>query len=193
MKVTILDYGAGNIQSVQFALARLGVNTMLSSDKEEILSSDKIIFPGVGHASEAMKQLNATGLAHLIPNLKQDVLGICLGMQLLCNSTEEGETKGLGVFDVDVKRFTNAVKVPHMGWNCIEDLKSDLFKGLNSNPYMYSVHSYYAPKVAQTIASSTYELPFSASLQYKNFYGVQFHPEKSSTDGAQILTNFLNL
>lgn len=193
MKVTILDYGAGNIQSVQFALARLGVNAILSSDKEQILSSDKIIFPGVGHASEAMKQLNSTALAHLIPNLKQDVLGICLGMQLLCNSTEEGETKGLGVFDVDIKRFTNAVKVPHMGWNRIEDLKSDLFKGLNSNPYMYSVHSYYAPKVAQTIASSTYELPFSAALQYKNFYGVQFHPEKSSTDGAQILTNFLNL
>ena len=193
MKVTILDYGAGNIQSVQFALARLGVNATLSNNKEEILSSDKIIFPGVGHASEAMKQLNVTGLAHLIPSLKQDVLGICLGMQLLCNSTEEGEAKGLGVFDVDVKRFTNAVKVPHMGWNRIEDLKSDLFKGLNSNPYMYSVHSYYAPKVDQTIASSTYELPFSAALQYKNFYGVQFHPEKSSTDGAQILTNFLNL
>jgi glutamine amidotransferase len=193
MKVTILDYGAGNIQSVQFALARLGVNATLSNNKEEILSSDKIIFPGVGHASEAMKQLNVTGLAHLIPSLKQDVLGICLGMQLLCNSTEEGEAKGLGVFDVDVKRFTNAVKVPHMGWNRIEDLKSDLFKGLNSNPYMYSVHSYYAPKVDQTIASSTYELPFSAALQHNNFYGVQFHPEKSSTDGAQILTNFLNL
>lgn len=193
MKITILDYGAGNIQSIQFALARLGVNATLSNDKEEILSSDKIIFPGVGHASEAMKQLNTTGLAHLIPNLKQDVLGICLGMQLLCNSTEEGETKGLGVFDVDVKRFTNAVKVPHIGWNRIEDLKSDLFKGLNSNPYMYSVHSYYAPMVAQTIASSTYELPFSAALQHRNFYGVQFHPEKSSTDGAQILTNFLNL
>lgn len=193
MKITILDYGAGNIQSIQFALARLGVNATLSNDKEEILSSDKIIFPGVGHASEAMKQLNTTGLAHLIPNLKQDVLGICLGMQLLCNSTEEGKTKGLGVFDVDVKRFTNAVKVPHMGWNRIEDLKSDLFKGLNSNPYMYSVHSYYAPMVAQTIASSTYELPFSAALQHRNFYGVQFHPEKSSTDGAQILTNFLNL
>ena len=193
MKITILDYGAGNIQSIQFALARLGVNATLSNDKEEILSSDKIIFPGVGHASEAMKQLNTTGLAHLIPNLKQDVLGICLGMQLLCNSTEEGETKALGVFDVDVKRFSRAVKVPHMGWNRIEDLKSDLFKGLNSNPYMYSVHSYYAPMVAQTIASSTYELPFSAALQHRNFYGVQFHPEKSSTDGAQILTNFLNL
>ena len=193
MKVTILDYGAGNIQSVQFAFARLGVNATLSNDKEEILSSNKIIFPGVGHASEAMKQLNVTGLAHLIPNLKQDVLGICLGMQLLCNSSEEGQTKGLGVFDVNVKRFTNAVKVPHMGWNLIEDLRSDLFKGLNSNPYMYSVHSYYAPMVAQTIASSTYELPFSAALQHRNFYGVQFHPEKSSTDGAQILTNFLNL
>lgn len=193
MKVTILDYGAGNIQSVQFALARLGVSAILSSDKEEILTADKIIFPGVGHASEAMKQLNATALSDLIPNLKQDVLGICLGMQLLCTSTEEGETEGLGVFDVDVKRFSNAVKVPHMGWNRIEELKSDLFKGLNSNPYMYSVHSYYAPIVSQTIASSNYEFPFSAALQHKNFYGVQFHPEKSSSDGAQILTNFLNL
>ena len=193
MKVTILDYGAGNIQSVQFALARLGINALLSNDKEEILTSDKIIFPGVGHANQAMKQLRATALDELIPNLKQDVLGICLGMQLLCQHTEEGQTQGLGVFKSDVKRFNNSVKVPHMGWNLIEDLKSGLFKGLNPNPYMYSVHSYYAPVGPQTIASSHYELPFSAALQHNNFYGVQFHPEKSSSEGAQILTNFLDL
>ncbi|MGB2339325.1 MAG: imidazole glycerol phosphate synthase subunit HisH, partial [Flavobacteriaceae bacterium] len=179
MKVTILDYGAGNIQSVQFALARLGIDALLSNDKELILTSDKIIFPGVGHATQAMKQLNAAGLTDLIPELKQDVLGICLGMQLLCKHSEEGDTMGLGVFDAEIKRFSNSVKVPHMGWNTIDNLKSDLFKGINSGAYMYSVHSYYAPLTKQSIAKTSYELPFSAALHHKNFYGVQFHPEKS--------------
>ncbi len=193
MKVTLLDYGAGNIQSVQFALERLGVDAVLSNDKENILSSDKIIFPGVGQASQAMKQLKATGLNALIPELKQDVLGICLGMQLLCKTTEEGSTTGLGIFDVDVKRFEANVKVPHMGWNLIENLKSELFTGLKSTTYMYAVHSYYAPNCDLTIATSNYGVDFSSALQKDNFYGVQFHPEKSSRDGAMVLENFLKL
>ena len=193
MKVTLLDYGAGNIQSVQFALERLGVNAILSNNKEDILSSDKIIFPGVGQASQAMKQLKATGLDVLIPELKQDVFGICLGMQLLCKTTEEGSTKGLGIFDVDVKRFEANVKVPHMGWNLIENLKSELFMGLETPTYMYAVHSYYAPKCDFTIATSKYDIDFSSALQKNNFYGVQFHPEKSSQDGSKILENFLKL
>lgn len=193
MKVTLLDYGAGNIQSVQFALERLGVNAVLSNNKEEILSSDKIIFPGVGQASQAMKQLKATGLNTIIPELKQDVLGICLGMQLLCKTTEEGSTTGLGIFDVDVKRFETNVKVPHMGWNLIENLKSELFIGLETPTYMYAVHSYYAPKCDFTIATSNYDIDFSSALQKDNFYGVQFHPEKSSRDGAMVLENFLKL
>jgi glutamine amidotransferase len=193
MKVTLLDYGAGNIQSVQFALERLGANAILSNNKEDILSSDKIIFPGVGQASQAMKQLKATGLDVLIPELKQDVFGICLGMQLLCKTTEEGSTKGLGIFDVDVKRFEANVKVPHMGWNLIENLKSELFMGLETPTYMYAVHSYYAPKCDFTIATSKYDIDFSSALQKNNFYGVQFHPEKSSQDGSKILENFLKL
>ena len=193
MKVTLLDYGAGNIQSVQFALERLGVNAILSNNKEDILSSDKIIFPGVGQVSQAMKQLKATGLDVLIPELKQDVFGICLGMQLLCKTTEEGSTKGLGIFDVDVKRFEANVKVPHIGWNLIENLKSGLFIGLETPTYMYAVHSYYAPKCGFTIATSKYDIDFSSALQKNNFYGVQFHPEKSSQDGSKILENFLKL
>ena len=193
MKVTILDYGAGNIQSVQFALERLGVQAKLSNQSEDILSSDKVIFPGVGQAQYAMNQLKSTGLNLLIPSLKQDVLGICLGMQLLCNYSDEGQTKGLGVFNINVQRFNNNVKVPHMGWNLIEDLKSDLFLRLKSPTYMYSVHSYYAPICDLTIATTKYDTLFSSALKKDNFYGVQFHPEKSSQDGAQVLENFLNL
>ena len=193
MKVIIIDYGAGNIQSIQFAFQRLGIQAVLSNSVDEILSADKVIFPGVGEASQAMEMLKKSKLDRLIPTLKQDVLGICLGMQLLCNHSEEGDTKGLGVFDVEVKRFTNAVKVPHMGWNTIQNLQSDLLIEIPENSYMYSVHSYYAAIGAQTIASSTYELEFSAALQSNNFYGVQFHPEKSSKDGAQLLQNFINL
>lgn len=193
MDVIIIDYGAGNIQSIQFAFQRLGVNAKLSHSVDEIQKADKVIFPGVGEASQAMEMLKKSKLDLLIPTLKQDVLGICLGMQLLCNYSEEGNTKGLGIFDVDVKRFSNAVKVPHMGWNTIHDLKSDLLKGIPENSYMYSVHSYYASIGKQTIAHSNYKHEFSAALQSDNFYGVQFHPEKSSKDGAQLLQNFLNL
>jgi len=193
MNVIIIDYGAGNIQSIQFAFQRLGVHAKLSNSVEEIRKADKVIFPGVGEASQAMEMLKKSKLDLLIPTLKQEVLGICLGMQLLCKHSEEGDTNGLGVFDVDVKRFSNAVKVPHMGWNTIQNLESGLLKSIPENSYMYSVHSYYADLGSQTIASSTYEHEFSAVLQSDNFYGVQFHPEKSSKDGAQLLQNFLNL
>jgi glutamine amidotransferase len=193
MNVIIIDYGAGNIQSIQFAFQRLGINAKLSNSIEEILSADKVIFPGVGEASQAMQMLEKSKLDLLIPTLKQDILGICLGMQLLCKYSEEGNTKGLGVFDVDVKRFSSAVKVPHMGWNTIKNLQSGLLKNIPEESYMYSVHSYYASIGKQTIARSQYDLEFSAALQSDNFYGVQFHPEKSSKDGAQLLQNFLNL
>ena len=193
MDVTIIDYGAGNIQSIQFAFQRLGVNAKLSNSVQEIQKADKVIFPGVGEASQAMEMLKKSKLDLLIPTLKQDVLGICLGMQLLCNYSEEGHTQGLGVFDVEVKQFSNVVKVPHMGWNRIKNLQSDLLKNIEENSFMYSVHSYYANIGKHTIASSEYELEFSAALQSNNFYGVQFHHEKSSKDGAQLLQNFLNL
>jgi len=193
MNVIIIDYGAGNIQSIQFAFQRLGINAKLSNSIEEILSADKVIFPGVGEASQAMHMLEKSKLNLIIPTLKQDVLGICLGMQLLCKHTEEGDTKGLGFFDDDIKRFSNVVKVPHMGWNKIQNLQSDLLKDIPENSYMYSVHSYYANTGKQTIAHSQYEFEFSAALQSDNFYGVQFHPEKSSKDGSRLLQNFLNL
>ncbi|WP_405292990.1 imidazole glycerol phosphate synthase subunit HisH [Algibacter sp. Ld11] len=193
MKLVIINYGAGNIKSIQFAFKRLGVDAVLSNNPEEILAADKIIFPGVGEASSAMKMLKASGLSDLIPKLKQPVLGICLGMQLMCKTTEEGNTKGLGIFQTDVKRFDHSVKVPHMGWNVIKDLKSDLFKGLKENEYMYLVHSYYAEHCNETIAKTDYGLNYASALKHNNFYGVQFHPEKSGTEGAKILQNFLNL
>lgn len=193
MKIAIIDYGAGNIQSIQFALERLGFEGILTNDVAMIQSADKVIFPGVGEASSAMKKLKASGLAEIIPNLKQPVLGICLGMQLMCNRSEEGNTKGLGIFDVDVKRFSNAVKVPQMGWNTITNLKTDLFENTKENEYMYLVHSYYAPKCVEMIASTNYEIEYASALQKNNFYGVQFHPEKSGKAGEQILKNFLIL
>ncbi|WMI65119.1 imidazole glycerol phosphate synthase subunit HisH [Aestuariibaculum sp. YM273] len=193
MKLVIINYGAGNIKSIQFAFKRLGVDAILSNNPEEILAADKIIFPGVGEASSAMTMLQETGLDQLIPKLKQPVLGICLGMQLLCEFTEEGNTKGLGVFKTVVKRFDNSVKVPQMGWNVIKDLKSNLFKGIKEKEYMYLVHSYYAEHCPETIATTDYGLNYASALQHKNFYGVQFHPEKSSLAGEQILKNFLEL
>lgn len=193
MKIIIINYGAGNIQSIMFAIERLGFKAVLSNDPDEIKSADKVIFPGVGEASYAMKMLKESGLDTLIPMLKQPVFGICLGMQLMCNSSEEGNTKGLGIFDVDVVKFTSKVKVPQMGWNTIYNLKSDLFKGIAENEYMYLVHSFYAPLCAETISTTNYELEYSSALENENFYGTQFHPEKSGDIGEQILGNFLKL
>ena len=193
MKIVIINYGAGNIQSIMFAIERLGYKAVLSNNPDEIKAADKVIFPGVGEASYAMKMLKESGLDTLIPTLKQPVFGICLGMQLMCNYSEEGDTKGLGIFDVDVVKFSSKVKVPQMGWNNIYNLKSDLFKGIAENEYMYLVHSFYAPLCSETIATTNYELEYSSALENDNFFGTQFHPEKSGDVGEQILGNFLKL
>lgn len=193
MKLVIINYGAGNIKSIQFAFKRLGVDAILSSDAEEIKAADKVIFPGVGEASSAMKMLKESKLDRIIPQLKKPVLGICLGMQLMCNQTDEGNTKGLEIFDVNVKRFSNKVKVPHMGWNTITNLKSKLFRNISDKEYMYLVHSYYVEENENSIATTDYELPYASAIQKDNFYGVQFHPEKSGKLGEKILQNFLNL
>lgn len=193
MKIVIIDYGAGNIQSILFALNRIGYNAELSHDAALIRAADKVIFPGVGEASSAMRKLEATGLDKVIPTLKQPVLGICLGMQLMCSYSEEGNTMGLGIFKDQVVKFTEHEKVPQIGWNQITNLKTDLFKDINENEYMYLVHSYYAPLCEETIATSFYGLEYSTALRKENFYGVQFHPEKSSAAGEQILKNFLEL
>lgn len=191
MKIAIINYGGGNIQSIKFALQRLGFDAVLTQDETQIRAADKVIFPGVGEASSAMQKLKISGLDKVIPTLKQPVLGICLGMQLLCNFSEEGATKGLRIFDVDVIKFSNSVKVPQIGWNQISNLKSSLFEGISENEYMYLVHSFYAPVCKETIATSNYGIQYTTALQKNNFYGVQFHPEKSSTAGEQILKNFL--
>lgn len=191
MKIVIINYGAGNIQSIKFAIQRLGFEAVLSHNVEEILQADKVIFPGVGEASSAMQMLKSTGLDKIIPQLNQPVLGICLGMQLMCNYSEEGDTNGLGIFDVKVKRFSNQVKVPQIGWNQISNLKSELFKGVKEDEFMYLVHSFYAEKCSEMIAETNYDLPYASALQKDNFYGVQFHPEKSSNAGEKILENFL--
>ena len=193
MKIAIIDYGAGNIQSILFALERLGFEGIVTNDWNTIKSADKVIFPGVGEASSAMKMLVDSGLDVLIPTLKQPVLGICLGMQLMCNHSEEGNTNGLGIFDVNVVKFSNEVKVPQMGWNTIYNLKSSLFTGIKENEFMYLVHSFYAPLSDLTIATTNYELEYSTALQRDNFFGVQFHPEKSGVFGEQVLKNFLFL
>jgi len=193
MKLVIIDYGAGNIKSIQFAFKRLGVEAVLTNNRNDILSADKVIFPGVGEASSAMSKLKESKLDNLIPTLKQPVLGICLGMQLMCNSTEEGKTKGLGIFDTEVRRFSNQVKVPQMGWNTVTNLKSGLFNGIKDSSYMYLVHSYYAELCPQTIASTFYNLEYASAVENDNFYGVQFHPEKSAEAGEQLLKNFLAL
>lgn len=192
-KVVIIDYGAGNIQSIKFALERLGYTGILSSDAEEIKAADKVIFPGVGEASSAMKKLKSTGLDKVIPQLKQPVLGICLGMQLMCNWSEEGDTEGLGIFNVDVVHFEKTLKVPHIGWNRIKELKTDLFEGIAEQEFVYLVHSFYAPVCSETIAKCDYGVNYSSALQKDNFYGVQFHPEKSSEAGEKILENFLKI
>ncbi|MGB7785016.1 MAG: imidazole glycerol phosphate synthase subunit HisH [Salinimicrobium sp.] len=191
MNIVIIDYGAGNIQSIKFALERLGYEGKLSSDAEEIRKADKVIFPGVGEASSAMKKLKSTGLDKIIPQLQQPVLGICLGMQLMCRHSEEGDTTGLEIFDVDVVHFEKNLKVPHIGWNRIKDLKNDLFEGIKEQEYVYLVHSFYAPVCSETIAKCDYGVNYSSALKKGNFYGVQFHPEKSSEAGEKILKNFL--
>jgi imidazole glycerol-phosphate synthase subunit HisH len=189
MKITIIDYGAGNVFSVKSAFERLGLNPILSFNKDEICSSDYVIFPGVGHAQDAMKQLIFHNLESLIPSLKQPVLGICLGMQLMCEYSEEGNTKALGIFDnIQVKKFSSEIKTPHIGWNNLE--KSTGFLHEISDD-VYFVHSYYASISNHTIAISNNGIDFSAALQKNNFYACQFHPEKSGKVGEIILTNFL--
>ncbi|RUA11606.1 MAG: imidazole glycerol phosphate synthase subunit HisH [Flavobacteriia bacterium] len=193
MKIAVIDYGAGNVQSVKYALNRLGYESFLSDDAEKISSADKVIFPGVGEAASAMKAIKAKKLEQVIPELKQPVLGICLGMQLMCNYSEEGNTQGLGIFDLTVKRFETDLKVPQIGWNQIEDLRSPLFKNISENEYMYLVHSYYVPINENTIAKTNYGIAYASAIQKDNFYGVQFHPEKSSKAGEILLKNFLEL
>jgi len=191
--VAIIDYDAGNVRSLQFALERLGAESTLTDDAFVIENADKIIFPGQGAAGKAMEKLKNKGLDKLIPKLTQPVLGICLGMQLLCESTEEDQAQGLGIVKGKVIRFSDRVKVPQMGWNSISSLKSPLFKGIEAGDFMYLVHSYYVPILPETIAQSDYDGPYSVALQKDNFYGVQFHPEKSSTTGSLLLKNFLDL
>ncbi len=192
MRIAIIDYGSGNTQSVKYALKRLGCESLLTSDKEVISTSDKVIFPGVGQASSAMSKLKLKGLDIFIPNLKQPVLGICLGMQLMCNFSEEGNTDCLKIFDSNVKRFKSTVKVPQIGWNTVFDLKTSLFDSINENEYMYLVHSYYVPLLATTVATSNYGINYSTAIKKNNFIGVQFHPEKSASQGEVILKNFIN-
>lgn len=191
--IAIIDYKAGNVRSLQFALERLGVKSILTADPKIIINAEKVIFPGQGAAASAMKKLKDSGLDTLIPKLKQPVLGICLGMQLLCDFTEEGNVNALGIISGKVKRFSDNVKVPQMGWNTISGLQNPLFNNIKNYEFMYLIHSYFVPLLAETIAVSQYDLIYSVAVQKNNFYGVQFHPEKSSKAGQQILHNFLNL
>ncbi|WP_432410470.1 imidazole glycerol phosphate synthase subunit HisH [Rasiella sp. SM2506] len=207
MKIAIINYGAGNIKSIQFALNRLGYEGVLSDNEAEIRKADYVIFPGVGEASSAMKKLMESGLDKIIPTLTQPVLGVCLGMQLMCKASEEGNTKGLGIFDVNVVKFPCQpahsrrvqkqeklqIKIPQIGWNTIENLKGDLFSTISENEFMYTVHSFYAPICKESIAETEYGVRYSAALQKNNFYGVQFHPEKSSSAGEVVLKNFLKI
>jgi len=192
--VAIIQYNAGNVQSVQYALQRLGIESIVTDDEALIQDAEKVIFPGVGHAAPAMKYLRERQLDNLIVSLKQPVLGICLGLQLMCNHSEEGDTECLGIFNEQVKLFeSETLKVPQIGWNNIYDYKSVLFNNLAENDYVYAVHSYYAALGNETIATTDYVLPYSAALQKDNFYAVQFHPEKSGLVGETILKNFINL
>ena len=196
MNVAIVKYNAGNIYSVVNALRRLGIEPLLTDNAEELNKANKVIFPGQGNAREAMEYLHAHHLDEVIKNLKQPVLGICVGQQLLCRHSEEGNVDCLGIFDVDVKRFTpqrHEDKVPAMGWNEIKTNSNPLLKDLGPHPYVYFVHSYYVPVCKETIAEADYILPYSACLHKDNFYTCQFHPEKSGKVGEQILRNFLEL
>ena len=191
--VAIIDYNVGNVKSLQFALERLGVKSILTNDYGLIKKSEKVIFPGQGAASTAMDKLKEVGLDKLIPNLKQPVLGICLGMQLLCENTEEGDVNGLGIIKCNVIKFSDKLKVPQMGWNKVKKLRTRLFNKINEGDYMYLVHSYFVPTINETIGQSDYGLTYSVAVQKENFFGVQFHPEKSSSAGSQLLKNFLEL
>ncbi len=199
MKTVIIKYNAGNVQSVAFALERLGLEHTLSDHPEEILSADRVIFPGVGEASSAMNYLKSKQLDNLIPRLTQPVLGICLGMQLLCEFSEEGSTPCMGIFPAQVKKFsadstgTNPIKVPQIGWNTIEHNGCKLFSHVPDKTYLYFVHSYYASLCSETVATSNYGSKYSSALQKNNFYAVQFHPEKSADAGQQIIKNFIEL
>ena len=196
MNIVIIQYNAGNIQSVLYALERIGVTATVTDNVESIQVADKVIFPGVGEASTAMAYLKERGLDKVIVSLKQPVLGICLGMQLMCAYSEENDTTCLGIFEEQVKLFkpkTAAIKVPQMGWNNITHLKTDLFNGVSENSYTYFVHGYYAALGDHTIATTNYVLPYSSALHKDNFYGVQFHPEKSARVGEQIIQNFIHL
>lgn len=192
-KTVIIDYGAGNVQSVKYALQRLGYKAELTADLDIVATADKIIFPGVGHAASAMAELAKTGLDKLIPKLEQPVLGICLGLQLMCRHSEESDTPCLNIFPSEVKLFQIPLKVPHMGWNQITNLSGPLFHGVEEHSNVYFVHGYYAETSGYTIARTDYGIPFSAALQKDNFYACQFHPEKSGDVGQQILKNFLEL
>lgn len=192
-QVVIIDYGAGNVQSVKFALERLGINAILSSDHETIRKADKLIFPGVGEARSAMEVIKELRLDRLIPDLKQDVLGICMGMQLMCSFSEERETPCLGIFDETVHLFKIEEKVPHMGWNTVKMKESPLLKGIAPNASFYFVHSYYVPDSPYGIGTCDYGHSFSAIMNKDNFYGCQFHPEKSAKNGSRLLENFLKL
>lgn len=201
--IAIIKYNAGNVQSVQYALQRLGSESVVTDDAATIAKADKVIFPGVGHAAPAMQYLVERGLDKLIVSLKQPTLGICLGLQLMCKHSEEGNTKCLGIFGEDVKLFLppagtenltgKTLKVPQIGWNNIYNYNSVLFAGLKERDYVYAVHSYYAALGNETIATTDYVLPYSAALQKDNFYAVQFHPEKSGTVGETILKNFIDI
>ena len=202
--IAIIKYNAGNVQSVQYALQRLGVTSIVTDDETEIRKAEKVIFPGVGHATSAMQYLKERALDKLICSLKQPVLGICLGLQLMCRHSEEGDTECLGIFDEAVKLFPSPApsglqeagkgfKIPQIGWNNIYNYKSVLFNGLPENAFVYTVHSYFAGLGNETIATTDYIIPYSAALEKDNFYAVQFHPEKSGTAGELIIKNFINI
>lgn len=199
MKIVIIKYNAGNIRSVDFALQRLGVSAMITADPDEIRMADRVIFPGVGEASTTMSYLKRHKLDSLICDLRQPVLGVCLGLQLMCSHSEENDTKCLGIFPEKVKKFVlqpddlSSFKIPHMGWNSVSGLKTSLFNNIGEEDYFYFVHSYYATTGTDTAATCNYIIPFSAALQRDNFYATQFHPEKSGKTGAKILENFINL
>ena len=191
--IAVIDYDMGNIRSLGYALQRLGADWKLTSEASEILSASHVILPGVGNAAEAMNNLKRLHLPELIWKIRRPVLGICVGMQVMCRHSEEGDAECMGIFDAKVKRFkeTTGVKVPNMGWSPLANMESKLFKGIKSGEYAYFVHSYYAPLCPDTIATSRHPDLFSASLKYENFYGCQFHPEKSGEAGERILDNFL--